>query len=32
MNLDPEIAWNAVLRRDRSFDGRFVTLASALVV
>jgi AraC family transcriptional regulator of adaptative response/methylated-DNA-[protein]-cysteine methyltransferase len=25
MNLDPEIAWNAVLRRDRSFDGRFVT-------
>lgn len=25
MNLDPDTAWNAVLRRDRSFDGRFVT-------
>lgn len=25
MNLDPQTAWNAVLRRDRSFDGRFVT-------
>lgn len=23
--IDAEIAWNAVLRRDRSFDGRFVT-------
>lgn len=25
MILDPEKAWSAVLRRDRSFDGRFVT-------
>lgn len=23
--IDPETAWEAVLRRDRSFDGRFVT-------